>query len=119
MNEKYLPVMDGRMTKNFGAVIEPRTEYERFLEEDQRFVAGYTLKDEKINFELLSEGDLDSLSEEQRKTARQTRTSPFKSIMVIFYEEGNEVFCKYIGGMASDLRFATAKMIAGLKAEEA
>ena len=115
MYETILREMNAQMITRYGAVIGSQDEYERYLEESQHFVAGYTLNNEQINFSLLSDGDLASLDPAQREYAEQAKESPFHEIMVIFYEEEDEICCKYIGGMASNLRFTTAAMIERLR----
>lgn len=78
------------------------------LKENEHFVCGFRLTNPIANYKLLSENDLNSLSEDQRNWCIENQRSIFEDILIVFfYEDDNpdEVFFKTINGMASKLMY--------------
>lgn len=97
----------------YGGTVAQRKDCEPYLKEDQTFILGIDLNDPKTNFYLLSEYDLQSLSESTRTICVQTRTSPFRNMKLIVYKAAdNQVHFKLLHGMASRLFAEMAEIIA-------
>ena len=93
-----------KMEKDFEqylAQIEEDAVYEAFLDEDQRFIWGCSLQNDRMNYRLLSASDFASLHPYDAARAKLQKKSPFKKILVIFYLQNDVVCCKLINGMAS------------------
>ena len=100
------------LAMRYGGTVAQRKDCELYLKEDQTFILGIDLNDPKSNFYLLSEYDLQSLSESTRTICVQTRTSPFRNMKLIVYKTTDkQVHFKILHGMASRLITEMAEMI--------
>lgn len=87
----------------YNAQIDDASVYRAFLEEDQTYIAGFTLPDAEANFRLLSEFDFIAFDDEQICRIREEKRSPFDRIYVIFYLQNGKYGWKIINGMAGKL----------------
>lgn len=75
-----------------------------YLNHDEKLISGFFLRNASLNYKLLTEYDLLSLSEDQRKLCCRWRISPFDDMLLIFFtNEKNEISFKIINGMGSRL----------------
>ena len=74
-----------------------------YLQENEDLIAGFHLRNPYLNYKLLSEYDLLSLSEKQRNYCNKYCCSPFDNILLVFYKHDNKPAFKIINGMGSRL----------------
>jgi len=91
-----------KLALRYGGTVAQPEEYNRYLFEGQKILFVIKLEDPKANFHLLSECDLQSLSEATRKTIALTQTSPFNKLKLIVYKDlKGKINFKLLHGMAS------------------
>ena len=75
-----------------------------YLSDKEELIAGFHLCDQSLNYKLLTEFDLLSLSDEQREECIKHHRSPFDDMLLIFYkDEDGALAFKIINGMGSRL----------------
>ena len=93
-----------KLALRYGGTVAQPEEYDRYLYEGQEILFVIKFDDPKANYLLLSEYDLQSLSEATRRASISTQTSPFNKLKLIVYrDDRGEVNFKLLHGMASRL----------------
>ena len=86
-----------------GAVAHPQ-ELEVYTDPDYQVLFVIKLEDPKANYRLLSENDLQCLSDATRRTCILTQESPFKNLRLVVYKDASgSINFKLLHGMAGRL----------------
>lgn len=88
----------------YGAVVLPKNEAMRWVEDDEELIIGYAFPDRKKAYFLLTYGNMHLLTREQREFSAERRLFPFEDMKFIIYKDadGNLVY-RTTGGIAGAL----------------